>query len=675
MAENTLKTEYELSLSIKNGDKVKSTIAEMDTSLKAMSKSTKAMDFKSAEKTAQKLADQIHKMATGTEDCSEEMKAFDKASSKAYKDLESAAVKLNHSLSEQGQQQRARIKELEAEKAALDKTVEGKKRAREIDKELKDLKRDVVDASDDELKSMLQSNVRARARLKLAQQEAKLSKAEVKEQKALQKMGKDEIKTLKEKVNLQQKYVKELKNAESRWAAIKRVAGKIGGGLKTAGKIGGGIVGGAMMLTGAASDAANFQVDRAREANRIRAALTPEQKENLLSELYIDTGADAATIVDAINRVVSVLGPRAKQHEISRAVEAEIRYPGAAAMFKQQTTGPVSANDFAVYQNRMRAIQGVTGATQDQVLESTQKIANLKQKYFSNASMTELQSVYLGLQGSGAFDSQDELDKAFDAFVKKQSNSNKNVYDALYEFDWKKYADTDTNRTQIENTIRNLQWGALDKAAHTTSTDQQYTQAEETASKMRQMEETKNKLLIKIMEALAPVIEQLDSKVLSDFFEGIVKLIPKMVPYLEKVLGAVNAVVENLEDKASYMDLYWNELKNGEILKFLEDYHRGILEHVTGDPSWRPAALGQPKANGGIASVPSICGEAGPEAVIPLDPARAGRTSQIMSYVTNNFKMSGSETTAMSLSNALSSREFAFQSGRIGALQHRLGRG
>lgn len=675
MAENTLKTEYELSLSIKNGDKVKSTIAEMDTSLKAMSKSTKAMDFKSAEKTAQKLADQIHKMATGTEDCTEEMKAFDKASSKAYKDLESAAVKLNHSLSEQGQQQRARIKELEAEKAALDKTVEGKKRAREIDKELKDLKRDVVVASDDELKSMLQSNVRARARLKLAQQEAKLSKAEVKEQKALQKMGKDEIKTLKEKVNLQQKYVKELKNTESRWAAIKRVAGKIGGGLKTAGKIGGGIVGGAMMLTGAASDAANFQVDRAREANRIRAALTPEQKENLLSELYIDTGADAATIVDAINRVVSVLGPNAKQHEISRAVEAEIRYPGAAAMFKQQTTGPVSANDFAIYQNRMRAIQGVTGATQDQVLESTQKIANLKQKYFSNASMTELQSVYLGLQGSGAFDTQEELDRAFDAFVKKQSNSNKSVYDALYEFDWKKYADTDTNRTQIENTIRNLQWGALDKAAHTTSTDQQFTQAEETASKMRQMEETKNKLLIKIMEALAPVIEQLDSKVLSDFFEGIVKLIPKMVPYLEKVLGAVNAVVENLEDKASYMDLYWNELKNGEILKFLEDYHRGILEHVTGDPSWRPAALGQPKANGGIASVPSICGEAGPEAVIPLDPARAGRTSQIMSYVTNNFSMSGSETTAMSLSNALSSREFAFQSGRIGALQHRLGRG
>ena len=162
MAENTLKTEYELSLSIKNGDKVKSTIAEMDTSLKAMSKSTKAMDFKSAEKTAQKLADQIHKMATGTEDCTEEMKAFDKASSKAYKDLESAAVKLNHSLSEQGQQQRARIKELEAEKAALDKTVEGKKRAREIDKELKELKRDVVVASDDELKSMLQSNVRAR---------------------------------------------------------------------------------------------------------------------------------------------------------------------------------------------------------------------------------------------------------------------------------------------------------------------------------------------------------------------------------------------------------------------------------------------------------------------------------------------------------------------------------
>ena len=673
MAENTLKTEYELSLSIKNGDKVKSTIAEMDTSLKAMSKSTKAMDFKSAEKTAQKLADQIHKMATGTEDCTEEMKAFDKASSKAYKDLESAAVKLNHSLSEQGQQQRARIKELEAEKAALDKTVEGKKRAREIDKELKDLKRDVVVASDDELKSMLQSNVRARARLKLAQQEAKLSKAEVKEQKALQKMGKDEIKTLKEKVNLQQKYVKELKNTESRWSSIKRVMGKIGGGLKTVGKIGGGIVGGAMMLTGAASDAANFQVDRAREANRIRAALTPEQKENLLSELYIDTGADAATIVDAINRVVSVLGPRAKQHEISRAVEAEIRYPGAAAMFKQQTTGPVSANDFAIYQNRMRAIQGVTGATQDQVLESTQKIANLKQKYFSNASMTELQSVYLGLQGSGAFDTQEELDRAFDAFVKKQANSNKSVYDALYEFDWKKYADTDTNRTQIENTIRNLQWGALDKAAHTTSTDQQFTQAEETASKLRQLEETKNKLLIKVMEALAPVIDKIKPETISRFFESSMRLVLKITPLIEKI-------VEKISDTLDTADDIMESVENG---NYKEAAAKGFLaipgmsglvsllvNHFAKDDK-NPNGY----ANGGIASVPSICGEAGPEAVIPLDPARSGRASQIMSYVTNNFSMSGSETTAMSLSNALSSREFAFQSGRIWALQHRLGRG
>ena len=198
-----------------------------------------------------------------------------------------------------------------------------------------------------------------------------------------------------------------------------------------------------------------------------------------------------------------------------------------------------------------------------------------------------------------------------------------------------------------------------------------------TASRMRKVEEIKNRLLIKIMEALEPVISKLDEKVLTDFFEGIIRLLPKIVPYFEKLLGAVTDVLGAVEEQASskmgYLGAFKEDLQNGEILEFFKDFYSGMAEHAFGDPSWRPEKL-RGYANGGVASVPSIFGEAGPEMAIPLDPARSGRAQQLVGYVNNVFNMNGSETTSMSLASALNSREFVFQSGRMDRLNRRMGR-
>ncbi len=673
MANNTLKTNYEISLSIENGDKVKSTINSMDKTLRGMSDSAKSLDFDAAEKSAKDLANQIHAMATSGEDATEQMEAFGRASTKAYKDLDQAAVKLNYSLSEQGKAQRERIRELEAEKAALDKSVEGKARAKAIDAELKALRKDVVVATDAELKSMLKANTQARARLKIAQQEAKQYKLQNKEQKILGKQIKSDLKPLQDKVKAMKDFAASLKTVEGRYNAIKSAAKKafsVGKGMLKAGGV---IVGGAMALASSGAQAAAQQVDRAREATRIRATgMSQEQKEALLSEVYIDTGADASTIVDAINRVISILGPNAKRGEISRAVEAEIRYPGASAMFMQDTENPIKSSDFAVYQNRMKAIQGVTGATQEQVQASTQKIANLKQGSFSKASMTELQAVYLGLQGSGAFDSQEELDRAFDAFVKSQSRGDKSVFDAFYSFDWAKYGTTDTNRYQIENAMRSMQWGALDAAAHSKSTDLQFTAAEETASKMRHMEEVKNRLLIKVMEALAPLIDKIKPETISRFFESAIRLVIKITPLIERIVGKISDTLDTADDimesveKGNYREA---AAKGFLAIPGMSGLVSLLVDHFAKDDK-NPNGY----ANGGIASVPSIFGEAGPEMAIPLDPARSGRAQQLVGYVNNIFNMSGNETTSMSLANALSSRDFVFQSGRMDRLNRRMGR-
>jgi SLT domain-containing protein len=63
-------------------------------------------------------------------------------------------------------------------------------------------------------------------------------------------------------------------------------------------------------------------------------------------------------------------------------------------------------------------------------------------------------------------------------------------------------------------------------------------------------------------------------------------------------------------------------------------------------------------SNGGVASFPSICGEQGPEAIIPLDYSRAQRAENIANTVNQTFNMGNNQTTALSLAQAVRSRDF-----------------
>ena len=661
-----LKTEYELQLQIKNGDRVKSTIADMDNSLKEMSKATKGLDFSAADKTAQDLANQIHRMATGTEDCTEEMEAFGKAANKAYKDLESSAVKLNHSLSEQGQQQRARIKELEAEKATLDRSTEGRKRAREIEKELKELKKSVVDASDDELALMLKQNVQTRARLKLAQQEAKNYRATIKQQKTLNQLLKDDLKPLRDRLSAMKDYIKALGTVEGKYKALKSLAKgafSVGKNVLKAGAVG------ALALGGMAVASADRFVSQEREANRMKGGGSKEEKQALLGEIYAETGADYTSIVDAINRVYNVLGTVSKE-ELREAAVAEVKMPGLSALFRQQNVGKVTGKDYTAYMNRVKEQQKTTGATMEQITGSANYIANLRQQNFTNATESDLQGLYLALQGSGAFDTEDELRRAFERFVRKQRTSGVDVYDLAKQWqqsgEWTRTALGATNKTQVANTIKNVDFDAMRQTARMYDTSTHETEAEKTAKAVREMEVMKDKLLIEVLQAIKPFIE---SGALKKIITAALSILEKLVPYVDKF---VSHLVKLINATTTIADSIGNQNEK-ETERQISAAESGSTSAIIAARSGLDRAMRF--ANGGIASVPSICGEGGfPEAVLPLDPSRASRASQIMATVNNTFNMAGSETTAMSLASALNSREFAFQSGRIGALNRRLGR-
>lgn len=679
---DTMKSRYEIELAIEGTDKLNSQVDRIDRALQDVSKNAKSLNFEAANQTLADLERQMNELAESGEDATEQMEAFDRASNKAYTELERAAVRLNHSISESGRLQRERIKELEAERATLDKTVEGKARAREIDKELKDLRRQVVDVSDDELSTMLKQNVQARARIKLMQQEAKNQKTQGKQQKTLLQLIKEDLKPLKEKIALQKEFIKSLRTTEGRFAALKKAAKgamSVGGAaLKGAGAVAGGL----MAIGGMAVASANKFVDREREADRLKVSGSREDKVNLIGDLYAKTGADDTSIVDAINRVYTVLGNISRE-EIIEAATAEIRMPGAAALFRQQNTGPVSAKDFTAYFNRLRGIQGATGATREQITSSSDYIANLRQSSFTNASETDLQSLYLALQNSGAFDTDEELQRAFTSFVRKQKDSGVDVFTLAKQWqdngNWTRTAEGNTNRTQAANAIKNLDFARMGELSKTTDYNApKETASEKTARQMRQLETLKDKLLIQVLESLQKAFEGKEGE-LKALISGALDLIKLMVqflvPVIREIMPYVNKLIRAILEKIGALAEYTEAIK--------EQNKKQAERQAEAAKSKSPAAIIAARsgldhamkfANGGITSIPSICGEAGfPEAVIPLDPSRSGRAAQIMQQVSQTFNMGSNESNVMSMASALRSASWAYESGRISALSRRRG--
>mgnify|MGYP003434307534 FL=1 len=677
---DTMKTRYEIELSIEGADRLNGQVDNIDRALEAISKNAKSLKFDEALQGVQALENTMRELSESEEDCTEQWKAFDRASSKTYADLEREAVRLNHSISEQGRLQRERLKELEQEKSALGSTKEEKARAREIDKEIASIRKQVVVASDAELKRMQKANVNARARLKLLQQESKAQKDQGKQQKTLLQLIKEDLKPLQERLRLQKEFLASLKSQEGRYLALKRVAKgamSVGGAaLKGAGVVAGGL----MAIGGMAVASANKFVDREREADRLKISGSRKDKVAIIGDLYAKTGADDTSIVDAINRVYTVLG-NISRDEIIEAATAEIRMPGAAALFRQQNTNPVSAKDFTAYFNRLRGIQGATGATREQITSSSDYIANLRQSSFTNASETDLQSLYLALQNSGAFDTDEELQRAFTSFVRKQKDSGVDVFTLAKQWqdngNWTRTAEGNTNKTQAANAIKNLDFARIGELSKTLDYQApEETASEKTARQMRQLETLKDKLLLEVLQSLQETLKEGDLKALISGALDLIKLLVKfLTPVIQKLLPYIDKFIRFIIERIGALAEYTAAIKEQNKKQAERQVEAAQSKSTAATIAYRGGLDHAMKfANGGITSLPSICGEAGfPEAVIPLDPSRSGRAAQIMQQVSQTFNMGSNESNVMSMASALRSSSWAYESGRISALSRRRG--
>lgn len=101
----------------------------------------------------------------------------------------------------------------------------------------------------------------------------------------------------------------------------------------------------------------------------------------------------------------------------------------------------------------------------------------------------------------------------------------------------------------------------------------------------------------------------------------------------------------------------------GNVANTFKTAEEGIKQFYTDPGSLLKGALGL-NAQGGIVNSPAICGEAGPELVLPLDNSRSGRASQIINnFNTNqNFNMTNNQTTPLAFAQAVGMNKFVRRS-------------
>ena len=663
------KSRYEIELGIKGDDKVRAQIREIDDGVASISESASNLDFKGALNGAQELSKKMAEVVKGGEDATLQMNAFEAASKKAIKGLEKQASDLTYSLSEQGKAQRARLRAIDDEIAKLGKSKEDAKKRKELEKERAKIAKTVVDLSDEELKQALRLNQASRAELKLAVQNGKLMRTETKEQKKLAQLVKDDLKGIKDKIKAQFEFIKALKTTEGRYNALKKAGAmgvKAGVGIaKGAGKAALGGIGIAAAAVGAiasnAGAATDTAVERERAAARVR-GLSQEQASEAVSRIYSITGADSERIVAAIHAVQSVLGRGLSVDELVQTASGEVLSPGISALYRQQTKGDTSASALIALANQTRASTRETGASVEQIASAREYLANTSNRTQSKAPLRQQEAVYLSLLNSGAFDDEAEVQEAYKRFISRLK-PNEDIFEAASKFDWTRGLSA-TNKIQASNAIKSVNWESLRAigSKRYSGDELSLTSNEERASRMRATQERLQELQLRVLEAIDAAITKVGPEKLKEIIDSMLdiatKLVTKTLPILVDLIETLEPMMQPLLDVLfSLVGLLgelikWLKEKNvGENFKSgldrVGDTIRGIFGG--GDDKIKVGVSGHARADGGIASIPTIVGERGPEMVIPLDFARSGRANNLVQTFNQTFNLAQNQTTASSL--------------------------
>lgn len=496
----------------------------------------------------------------------------------------------------------------------------------------------------------------------------KYIKAKEKEAKLLAKMNKvfhsnlDEnsksFKLAKNMVAMQGK-LNTLLGKESK---LRKAAGKamqIGGKVA---KVGLGVAGAAAGAAVALGSAAVAGAEKTQEKAQAMRSLKSGVRESVLDEIYVKTGADYSAIVEAINKVASLVDDK----DIPKFAIAEIENPGLGRLLAQQTKIDTGFD----YRNAMNQIRKSTGIQDTSAI--TEVAANSRAVKNNQLSQFEHMQVTAALTQAG-IDSE-TAERIITHIARNKGN--KSFVDAFNSTDLSKLVWDQGLKNTLKNA--NIKLDGIDFSQAGLSETPEQKAARQTAEELRRFELEKNKMLAAILPGILPLMK------------AMMQLAKTMMPYALSILGDIlngmgtvvewvehSPLMENkglglaLQYASDQMKLTAEEMQNAmdEMLPSYEDNMDRIARN-----KWRINKLqeqnktlaGGQNAQGGIVTAPSIVGESGPELILPLDHSRAGRASQIINNfnTSQTFNMSANQQTPLAFASAVGNNRFVIRASR-----------
>lgn len=590
--------------------------------------------FDASEQSMDALNKSYDELASKTEDTTELQKQYNKIIEKSLKDKDSMIDKLN------------------AEKIALLKN---------------------TDLTDEQRESQLKA---IDAKIKSIKLERQLISAKTNEFKVEKKLGgliKDDLKALKNKVKEQFKFISALKTTEGRYNAIKKAAAAAANASMKAAKFtartGAKVAGGALALGGAMLGASASVADDVANKENALQSLKSGIDPSIVDQVYIKApaGADWESIVAAVNNLSSVTKDNAL---LVQGAVLELKNPGVGKLLlstSAQDQGNISRFENAIDQiKRQTGIQDLSAALE----------ASTKSKAVGPSGQLDYIQAYAALSQAGI--DGDKIDSIITSISKKGGN----LIENLKKADLTKYVQGQ-DKIRLKNTKLELNALDLNKSRPTSA-------AQSTAEKLREFELKKNELLADLLpvvnEVLTVIQTSLDSSTIKEIANGLVGLFKTAVPYIIKYLPkAIDAIAVALKNIEKVVVVAGQAFKSGGLLNFTDAYQfyskrydetedtRKKRDEVLTQlnetlknaktSSWFGKAAefaGGIKAQGGIVTAPAICGEAGPELVIPLDNSRSGRAAQIINNynTTQSFNMQSNQSTPLAFSQAIGQNRF-----------------
>lgn len=619
---STLKS-YNIALEIENSDRINSELRAISDNFKGIKSNIQDMKFDdSILENIDSMSKSIKKAGAEGRDVSKQIDAFGKASKALTAELSKQAEMLNYSLSAEGKAARERLEVLSKKKdLTKDEIAEQKK-----------LSKLVVSGTDDEIKALLLKNKEIRINTKLKASELKVESNAGKQLQALQKK---DTKLLDDKIKKQKEYNKTLDTTSKKMTLLQRVGGAAKKFGKGAAFVGGAAFGIATGLLSGAAGAAQSAVDDEQAVRRIKGGFTEDERKSMLEAVKLQTGASSKDVVDAINRVSHLIKFYNASDTIAAAIQ-EIQHPGSAALFQASSKQGTKGKDWGTFSARLRGISQFTGSDLSDAI-SYARNSGLGHNRFSHDQAIAL---YSALQGSGAFQDQAVMEKALEAFM-RQADPSKDIFEQLKSYDFSRFVWKAQDKNAVRRGIASIDAVGLNNALKQGGgTQLARTDAENAVIKMRELENQKNKLYIKFIPILQKILEKA-MHLLED--ERVQKVLEELPELLFGLLTKLSAVGEFLGSAVGGMV-------------------RGVKNFFASDDS-----RSTPQTSvGGLTHGRQLTGERGQELVIPLSYERRGRSAQVVQNFTQTFTLTGTQSTALSLGQAVKGSSFssAFLSAR-----------